>query len=86
VVSQATIAAINGPRNPSRRAFDEIGIDQAQAEYFVASFPEHQLALGWAQKHIFNDLHMLFDPVWHRTDVPVPPRCLSIARLSYGPR
>src|ERR1700722_18614314 len=38
---------------------DEIGIGQAQAEYFVACLPEHQFALGWVRKYVFDDPHML---------------------------
>jgi len=41
---------------------DEMGVGQAQAEYFVACLPEHQLTLGRIWNHVFDDLHMLLMP------------------------
>ena len=61
----------------------EVGIDQAQAEYSVACLPEHQLALSQTRNHVFDDLHMLFDPVWHRTEVGADRRAAMAGKAEF---
>ena len=62
----------------------EIGIDKTQAEYSVACLPEHLLAVNRAREHVFDDLHMLFDPVWHRTEVGAEHNSVHTAHLNRG--
>src|SRR5271167_909116 len=63
---------------------DEIGIGPAQAEYFVAGLPEHQLALSRTRKQVFDDLHMFCNPVWHRTEVGAKHHSVHTAHLNRG--
>ena len=60
------------------------GIDQAQAEYPVACLPEHQFALSRTRKHVFDDLHMLFNPVWDRTVIGAEHHSVHTAHFNRG--
>src|SRR5271170_61816 len=62
----------------------EVRIDQAQTEYSVACLPEHLLARSRARQHVFDDLYMLFDPVWDRTVIGPEHHSVHTAHFDRG--